>query len=99
MPTLFQSTPSANKVPTINQTTQKTNPVTAPVNGTNPIQDPHLSPRIKMKPLAAYAEHPANLRFETQEEQESVELFLRQHPIVNIPWIIIGILLILAPSV
>ncbi len=50
-----------------------------------------------MQPLASYAFQPGGIRFETQEAEETVELFLRQHPIVNIPWILVSVLLLAAP--
>ncbi len=52
-----------------------------------------------MGPLTCFAVNPRGVRFETQEENEVVVLFLRQHIIVNVPWIVIAILLILSPSV
>ncbi len=52
-----------------------------------------------MKPLTAFALNPAGVRFETQEPEETVVLFLRQHIVVNVPWIVITIILILAPTV
>lgn len=55
--------------------------------------------KTAMKPLACFAENPGGVRFETQEAKEDVVLFLRQHPIVNVPWIIIAIILVLAPTV
>jgi uncharacterized membrane protein YdbT with pleckstrin-like domain len=55
--------------------------------------------RVHMRPLAAYAEHPLDVRFETQEEKETVELFLRQHPIVNVTWIILVGIMIFSPTI
>lgn len=52
-----------------------------------------------MRPLTAFAVNPKGLRFETQEAEEVVILFLRQHFIVNVPWIAITILLLIAPTV
>lgn len=52
-----------------------------------------------MNPLTAFAVNPTRLRFETQEETEKVILFLRQHFIVNVPWILITVLLVIAPTV
>lgn len=52
-----------------------------------------------MGPLTSFAVNPQGLRFETQEEAEVVILFLRQHIIVNVPWVIITILLLIAPTV
>lgn len=51
-----------------------------------------------MRPLTAFAVNPRGLRFETQEAEESVVLFLRQHVIVNVPWIFITVLLLIAPT-
>lgn len=50
-------------------------------------------------PLGAYCYKPDKVKFETQEPEEKVVLFLRQHPIVNVSWIITAIVLILAPKV
>lgn len=52
-----------------------------------------------MNLLTAFAVNPTDLRFETQEETEKVILFVRQHFIVNIHWILITFLLIIAPTV
>lgn len=53
----------------------------------------------QLMPFTAFAKRPKNVRFETQEREETVELFLRQHPIVNVPWAIITVFLLLAPTV
>lgn len=50
-------------------------------------------------PLACFALNPTNVRFETQEEHETVILFLRQHIVVNVPWVLTAIFLILAPTI
>lgn len=60
---------------------------------------PAEEPPTVMRPLTAFAVNPQGLRFETQEDEEAVILFLRQHFIVNLPWIIITILLLIAPTV
>lgn len=52
-----------------------------------------------MNLLTAFAKTPKNLRFETQEKQEVIILFLRQHIIVLIPWLVIGAVMLLAPTV
>ncbi len=46
----------------------------------------------------AFAIAPQNVRFETQEPEEDVILMLRQHPIVNVGWVLIAILLLLTPT-
>lgn len=40
-----------------------------------------------------------NVRFETQEPEEKILMMLRAHWITNIPWVIMAIILILAPGV
>jgi hypothetical protein len=55
-------------------------------------------PSTIMRPLTSFAVNPQGLRFETQEAEEAVVLFLRQHVIVNVPWILITILLVIAPT-
>ncbi len=52
-----------------------------------------------MGPLTTYAMHPDGLRFETQEEQEEVILFLREHLIVLLPTILLGIIMVVAPTI
>lgn len=49
------------------------------------------------KPLSAFSFYPDGIDFETRESEEEVILFLRQHAIVNIPWILVAFLMILAP--
>lgn len=50
-------------------------------------------------PLSAFALKPADIHFETQEPAEIVELFLRQHPIVNVPWIAVSVIMLIAPTI
>ena len=47
--------------------------------------------------FTTFALHPKNFRFENQEKGEEVILFLRQHPIVNLPWIIVTLLMVSVP--
>jgi hypothetical protein len=47
--------------------------------------------------FTSYAEKPQGVLFETQQEEEQILLFLRQHFIVNVPWILATLLLLVAP--
>lgn len=47
----------------------------------------------------ALFDKPANISFLEQEADEELNLFLRQHPIVNVPWIIYSLLAIILPVV
>lgn len=49
--------------------------------------------------LSSFLVMPQNLRFETQGDREQIVLFLRRHPISNVPWIIMSILMLLAPVI
>ncbi|HKY74463.1 MAG TPA: hypothetical protein VJ246_04085 [Patescibacteria group bacterium] len=54
-----------------------------------------------MKPetnhLLSFIPHPVGLSYAEQEQHEQVLLFLRQHPVVNLPWIILVIVMIILP--
>jgi len=49
--------------------------------------------------LTSLSSFPAKVCFETQDDEEEVVLFVRQHPIVNLKWILLVILLLSLPSV
>lgn len=53
----------------------------------------------RMTLFTAYAENPEGVRFETQHDEEQVIIFMRQHFVVNVPWIGATILLVIAPFV
>ena len=49
--------------------------------------------------LTSFASFPTKVCFETQDDKEEVVLFLRQHPIVNVTWILIVIFMSVIPSI
>ena len=49
--------------------------------------------------FTCYATFPPNTHFESQEPDEAVVLFLRQHLIVNLPWVLLAIFLLTIPSI
>ncbi len=51
----------------------------------------------KINLFTCYAENPSTVRFETQEADEVVLLFLRQHFIVNVPWMLAAVAMAMAP--
>jgi len=53
-----------------------------------------LSSRNPFSPVLAF---PKEVEFETQDSQEEIILLLRRHPIVNIRWIALSILMIFSP--
>jgi len=55
--------------------------------------------RQTTSPLATFAVRPSGVRFETQEREEEVLLLLRRHAITNVGWVLIVVLLLLAPLV
>lgn len=50
-----------------------------------------------MNPLAAYWPLPPGVSFDVQHDDEEILLMLRQHPIVNVGWMFLTIVLILLP--
>ena len=56
-----------------------------------------MKAQSSMGPLTCFAVNPDGIRFETQEEEEKVILFLRQHIIVNVGWVLITLILLVAP--
>src|SRR5688572_10930423 len=50
-------------------------------------------------PLSSFVKRPRNVRFSTQEENEEIVLLLRQHPVVNVGWILLLAIMIAAPGV
>lgn len=58
---------------------------------------PPVTRHTIMTPLTAFAVSPEGIRFETQEENEQVILFLRQHLIVMLPSVLLVLLLVVAP--
>lgn len=57
-----------------------------------------LSNHMKFGIFPAIFVKPPKIRFIEQEEGEDIILFLRQHGIVNIPWILMAILAIFLPA-
>ncbi len=49
--------------------------------------------------LAAFSAFPENVRFSGEEANEEVILLLRAHLITNVPWIVISVLLFIAPGI
>lgn len=52
-----------------------------------------------MTALASFQENPGNTRFQNQEEGEPILLLLRQHPIVNLSWMLPALLGLILPFV
>lgn len=68
-------------------------------NGRRLHKPPAPSKKKEVGTLETFREYPLGLTFQHQEKDEEIILFLRQHLITNIPWIIISALLLLAPLV
>jgi hypothetical protein len=48
--------------------------------------------------FSAFCLYPSDIDFETREDKERIILMLRHHPIVNIRWILISIILLTVPT-
>lgn len=49
--------------------------------------------------LSAFSLYPDDVDFETKEPEEKIILLLRQHPIVNVKWVLVTVLMFFVPSV
>ena len=47
--------------------------------------------------FSSYHEHPTNVRFEGQDEDEKIILLLRSHPVTNLSWILWALFLMFLP--
>lgn len=47
--------------------------------------------------LSSFITGPKNLRFETQDREEKIVLLLRRHPLTLIPWLLLVVLMVIAP--
>lgn len=100
MPDLYVSQKQQDGQPDAGNSNPQDSPGTTPtpLSRTSPA-NVHSLPGHTHNPLASYSYQPDGVSFETQEESENVVLLLRQHPIVNVPWILLAIVFIFAPSV
>ena len=57
----------------------------------------HKLPGHTHNPLSAFLYYPDHTNFVTQDPEEKIVLLLRRHPITNLRWILIAVLLIIAP--
>lgn len=53
----------------------------------------------RRKMFSAFNLYPEHISFETREKDEKIILMLRQHPIVNLKWIFVSIILFLSPAI
>ncbi len=96
--------PPASPSPSDN-TTASSSPSTVPLQKLqldiakeiSQVVDP-ADPQPTRNPLASFAFFPDKVNFETQAQEENIVLLLRRHPITNVPWIILAILLLIAPT-
>jgi hypothetical protein len=49
-------------------------------------------------PLSSFNYLPERINFENKDPEERIILFLRKHPITNVPWVLITFALIILPS-
>jgi hypothetical protein len=70
-------------------------PVEAPTNK----QELEKLPGHTHNPLSAFLYYPEKINFEAQDNEEKVVLLLRRHPITNVPWVLVTVLLFFAPTV
>ncbi len=89
-------------MPTLYQSNQPETPSPAHPNTAKEKPFDHepkfFSRRDTMRMFTQLAVNPQGVRFETQEAEEKIILFMRQHFIVNIPWIVITAIMFVTPK-
>lgn len=56
-------------------------------------------PKRSHSRFSAFMHYPEKVNFETKEKDEKVILLLRQHPIVNIGWVLMALLMLMIPTI
>lgn len=85
--------------------TEKKEFLPPPVEDTSLNLDPTKRAKIEKtpghthNPLSAYCYMPDSVNFENRNQEEQVILLLRKHPITNVGWILIFLLMFVAPVV
>jgi len=92
MPDVFvsQSPPSQPPVP----------PDSKPISDSQPVVEPLISSHgvRSHSRFSAFRLYPDDVDFETKDKEEQIILLLRQHPVVNVKWIIITLILLTGPA-
>jgi hypothetical protein len=93
MPDIFVAQPKAESViPEEPYTLEKQDEVEKP-SPTSPL----IIPRNTVHLFSSFCQNPDGISFQSQEEGEKILLFLRKDFITNLKWILLGILLVIAP--
>lgn len=73
-------------------------------NTPNVTRHRHLSPELKAQlkghsknPLASFCYFPQHANFIGADKDEKIVLILRRHPITNVPWVVIALIMIFLP--
>lgn len=69
------------------------------VSEKTPVLEKPANYRGRIGLFTTYCHYPRGVHLEDERKGEEVILFMRQHIIFTLPWLIIGIVLLLAPSV
>lgn len=68
-----------------------------PIKTTDPLPQSAHQPHENVSLLSTFARFPDDIRFQNQETNEDVHLFLRRHIITNVPWVLTTCALVLLP--
>ncbi|OGM26883.1 hypothetical protein A3D00_05440 [Candidatus Woesebacteria bacterium RIFCSPHIGHO2_02_FULL_38_9] len=61
--------------------------------------DVHNLPGHSHNPLASYCYYPDKADFIEKDPEEKIVLIVRRHPITNVPWIILSVIMLFVPVV
>jgi len=71
-----------------------------PISDSQPVVEPKINSFgvRSHRRFSAFRLYPDDVNFETQDDKEQIILLLREHPIVNVKWIIITLVLLTGPT-
>jgi hypothetical protein len=75
-------------------------PNSQPISDSQPVVEPLISSLgvRSHRQFSAFRLYPDDVNFETKDKEEQIILLLRQHPIVNVKWIIVTLMLLTGPT-
>lgn len=94
MPDIFVTN---NKSTSPQNTHEESSPVDTKKRHISPPPKPKEKHEVAM--FETFCEYPGGITFQHQEKDEEIILFLRQHLVTNVPWIVIAALMVIAPLI
>jgi hypothetical protein len=84
-----------------NASTDKKIPTETSMPKSPPVEIDKIKTEIsnKSRAFASFLTFPFKVKFETQEDDEKIILLLRRHPLTNVPWLLLVVIMAIAPVI